>query len=137
MKLPFHLITMLAIPGIISISCNNQNQAVKEPDKIENTLQSVSYFKDTIGYDTQQLLDLFNQYNKAIAEIGYPDAGYQLWLIQTDTSDVKFMVQGHWPDQNIYNEIHEHELYQEVANSNEGSFDGIIWIEYHRFTKIK
>ena len=137
MKFPIQFIAILVISSIFSISCTNQDQAITGPDKIENTVQSVSYFKDTVGYDPQQILEYFNQYNNAIAEIGYPDAGYQVWLVQEDTSDVTYMVEGHWPTQSVYDEIHEHQLYQEAANNDADIFDGMVWKEYHRFTKIK
>jgi hypothetical protein len=122
---------------VISVSCTNQDQETEQPAKIENTLQSVSYFKDTFGYDSQLLLKLFTEYNDAIDSIGYPDAGYQLWLIQEDTTDVRFMVEGFWPNQEIYDEIHNHPLYKEVSESEDYNLDGLIWLEYHRFKKIE
>jgi L-amino acid N-acyltransferase YncA len=137
MKNLIHFFAMLAVPCLISVSCTNQDQAVTEPDTIENTIQSVSYFKDSVGYDQQLVLDFLTQWNNAIDEIGYPDAGYQLWVIQEDDSGIKYMVEGHWPSQTIYNEIHEHPLYQEVADNNEGVFDGLVSVEYHRFIKVQ
>lgn len=132
----YSIILMIIFCGI-SLSCTNQNKGSNETAKMENTLQSVSYFKDMVGYDPQEILNYFQEYNEAIAKIGYPDAGYELWLIQEDTADVRFMVEGHWPNQEIYNEIHEHPLYQEVSDNNADSYDGMVWMEYHRFIKVK
>lgn len=121
----------------ISISCTNPVNEVEEPKRIENTLQSVSYFKDTVGYETQRLLDAFNIFNVAIDSIGYPDAGYKLWLIQEDSSEIRFMVEGFWPNQEVYDEIHNHQLYKDAQEqNNEFNWDGLENIEYHRFVRL-
>ena len=75
--------------------------------------------------------------NEAIDEIGYPDAGYKVWLIQSDTSDVRFLLEGFWPNQDVYNEIHDHQLYKEAYELIENNWDGLVSLEYHRFIKIK
>jgi hypothetical protein len=128
---------LIVILSIILISCNSQTRKTEEPTKIENTLQSVSYFKDTVRYDPHALLEAFTKMNAAIDEIGYPDAGYQLWVIQADTSDVRFMVEGFWPDQATYDIIHKHKLYIDAANADSTLWDGLINVNYYRFLKVK
>jgi len=123
--------------SLISISCTNPVKEIEEPKKIENTLQSVSYMKDTIGNDLQQLLSAFNEFNEVIDSIGYPDAGYKLWLIQEDSSEISFMLEGLWPNQAIYDEIHDHQLYIDAWENIDFNWDGMTRIEYHRFTLIK
>lgn len=130
----FGLVTLSI--SLTSVSCTNPVKEIEESTKIENTLQSVSYWKDTIGYDTQQLLDVFNIFNEAIDSIGYPDAGYKLWLIQEDSSEIRFMVEGLWPNQEVYDEIHNHQLYKDAQESDDINWDGLVNIEYHRFTKL-
>jgi hypothetical protein len=122
--------------SIISTSCTSPVKEIEETTTIENTLQSVSYLKDTIGYDTQQLLEDFNLFNEVIDSIGYPDAGYKLWLIQEDSSEIRFMIEGFWPNQAIYDEIHNHQLYKDTWENNDIDLTGLIPVEYHRFTKI-
>ena len=100
--------------SMISISCTNPVNEVEEPKKIENTLQSVSYLTDSIGNDPQQILEAFIQLNEVIDSIGYPDAGYKLWLIQEDSTEVRFMLEGLWPDQAVYEEYHKHPLYTDA-----------------------
>ena len=107
---------VFALLFLISVACTQDVQVAEEPAKIENTLQSVSYFKDTIGYDPQVRLGMFASYNTAIDSIGYPDAGYKLWIIQEDTSEIRFMVEGFWPDQEAYEIIHDHPLYQRAKH---------------------
>jgi len=122
--------------SIISTSCTNPVKEIEETTKIENTLQSVNYMKDTIGYDTQQLLDAFNIFNEVIDSIGYPDAGYKLWLIQEDSSEIRFMFEGFWPNQKVYDEIHNHQLYKDAWENDDFNWDGLVRMEYHRFIKL-
>jgi len=103
--------------------------------KIENTLKSVSLVKDTIGHDPALIRDMFDKYNAAVAEIGYPDAGYSFWVIQEDTSEIKYLFEGSWPDQETYDMIHEHPLYKEVGESTKGTLEGLVAASYYRFIK--
>jgi hypothetical protein len=123
--------------SLISISCTNPVNEVEEPKEIENTLQSVSYLTDTIGRDPQQLLEAFNIFNDVIDSIGYPDAGYKFWLIQEDSSEIRFMIEGLWPNQAIYDEIHNHQLYIDAWENDAIDWTGLERVEYHRFTLIK
>ena len=127
----------LVVIVITATFCNSKKGEAQETVKIPNTLQSVSYFQDTIGMDPQELLTFFNKWNKAIDEIGYPDAGYKIWVIQEDTSNINYMIEGYWPDQETYDKIHDHELYQKVYEEAKGKLESFISVEYHRFKKIK
>ena len=131
-------VSMIVILSLITISCNTEVKENAEPVKIENTVQSVSYFKDTVGINPQLLIEDLAKMNEAIDEIGYPDAGYKTWLNQSDESDVRFMIEGCWPDQAAYDIIHDHQLFINAR----GSLDSIFWnnlhsVEYHRFEIIK
>ena len=121
----------------VSSSCTQTGNETEIPEKIENTLQSVSYLKDTIGHDVQQLLSAFSEFNEVIDSIGYPDAGYKLWFIQDDSSEISYMIEGLWPDQATYDKIHNHPLYQEAWANISMNLDGMSRIEYHRFSLIK
>ncbi|MEA3460351.1 MAG: hypothetical protein U9R49_00640 [Bacteroidota bacterium] len=123
--------------SLISISCTNPVNEVEVPKKTENTLQSVSYLTDSIGHDPQQILEAFIKLNEVIDSIGYPDAGYKLWLIQEDSSEVRFMLEGLWPNQAIYDEIHNHQLYTDAWENFDFDWEGMTRYEYHRFTLIK
>lgn len=122
---------------LFTFSCAPQTEETEEPVKIENTLQSVSYFMDTLGYDPQRLLDAFTKTNAAIDEIGFPDAGYKLWIIQADTSDIQFMVEGFWPDQEAYDIIHNHQLYRDAMTADSTTWEGLVSVDYHRFIRVK
>ena len=136
-KTDFISACVIVIFSLILIACNSQTKKTEEPTKVENTLQSVSYFKDTLGYDPHLLLEVFTKMNEAIDEIGYPDAGYKLWVVQADTSDVRFMLEGFWPDQATYDIIHRNQLYIDAGNADSTLWDGLESVNYYRFLKVK
>ena len=78
-----------------------------------------------------------NKFNESIDSIGYPDAGYKIWLIQEDSSEIRFMIEGLWPNQAIYDEIHNHQLYKDAQEKIVSHWDGLVNLEYHRFTLVK
>lgn len=128
----------LIMPFVIG-SCT---QKVKESDnvtKIENTLKSVSLLYDSIGIRPSELLSMFERANKAIDSIGYPDAGYKLWLIQSDSvKDFRFMVEGYWPSQAIYDTIHKNKLYlNSMSPEDKKMWSRMKNISYNRFTLVK
>ena len=121
---------------IIIVSCI-QNKLVPET-RIENTLKSVSFWSDSIGKDLHELFLSFDRVNKVIDSIGYPDAGYNLWLIQSDSvKDVRFLIEGYWPNQALYDTIHANELYKNAFEKEMKLLGGLKMISYNRFTLVK
>ena len=139
MKKTFYFSAIVILVVLVAAqSCNTQASDAEEPAKIENTLQSVSYVQDTAGIDPTVLFKTFTLVNEAIDEIGYPDAGYKLWMRESDTSDVRFMVEGLWPDQAAYDLIHDHQLFLDTRETAFATvWDGLDIVEYYRFEKIK
>lgn len=129
------------IIGIISFFltyCTQTAQKSEQTVKIENTLKSVSLFYDSIMIEPSQLLSSLEKINKAIDSIGYPDAGYKLWLIQSDTiDDFRFLLEGNWPDQEAYDIIHNHELYKNALGLEDEVWKGLKNTWYNRFIKVK
>ena len=138
-KTVYFLAITIMVVLCASQSCNTQVSDSEEPAKIENTLQSVSYFQDTVGVDPTLLMKAFSIMNEAIEEIGYPDAGYKLWMRESDNSDVRFMIEGLWPDQAAYDLIHDHQLYIDAraVTANDSALNGLTSVKYYRFEKIK
>jgi len=116
-------------------------QKSKEPEKvssIENTLTSITFISDSTGTEPAAIFRSLDKVNQAIDTIGYPDAGYKLWLIQSDTSkNIKFMIQGSWPDQEVYNTIHKNELYLNAMKEWQKSASNLKEISYNRFILVK
>ncbi|MCJ7448211.1 MAG: hypothetical protein MUO72_10990 [Bacteroidales bacterium] len=126
---------------LIVFFCYSCLQKVKESQdvaKIENTLKSVSLIYDSIGVNPSEMLSSFERINKAIDSIGYPDAGYKLWLVQSDsTKDFRFMLEGHWPNQAIYDTIHKNKLYKDTFNEEMKFWRGAKSVSYNRFILVK
>ena len=123
---------------IFLFSCT-QKKAETEV-KIENTLKSVSFYSDSAGIEPQEMFVSLERINKAIDSIGYPDAGYTIWLVQSDTNKAyRFMIEGYWPDQAIYDTIHNHELYKQAHSISEKDelWNALKKVTYDRFIIVK
>lgn len=136
--------TILCLSLIISLIIGSCTQPKAEPDvTIENTLKSVSFWYDSVGIDPHELFLSLERVNKVIDTIGYPDAGYKLWLIQSDTNKTyRFMMEGYWPDQAIYDTIHNNELYKRADAALASKEEEELWnalknISYNRFILVK
>lgn len=131
--------SILLLSIFVIASCSQKSKDSEEITKIENTLKSVSFLYDSTGIDPSALLSKFEKINKAIDSIGYPDAGYEVWIIQNDSAkNVRFMIEGYWPTQVIYDSIHENALYQNALNADDKKFlSGIRNISYNRFLRVK
>ena len=139
MKKLFLATSVIVAVTVFSISsCTQKDIEKEECSKIENTLKSVSYWQDSLKVDPAKLLVSIEQVNKAIDSIGYPDAGYQLWLVQSDTvADYRFLINGYWPNQEVYDEIHNHELYINPTVLDKELWNNLHMIRYDRFTRVK
>jgi hypothetical protein len=129
------------IISLIIISCT-QKKAVPET-KIENSLKSVSFWYDSVGIDPHLLFLSVDRVNKVIDSIGYPDAGYIVWLVQSDTNKAyRFMMEGYWPNQAIYDTIHNNVLYKNANKAATSKEEEEMWkalkgVDYNRFTLVK
>jgi hypothetical protein len=137
MKTKTNLISILllffALP--IYFSCTQPTSESEDTIKIENTLKSVSIWHDSVAIDPSELLASFERINAAIDSIGYPDAGYKLWQLESDSIN-RFLVEGFWPDRNGYNAIHDHELYKTAMEAEEQIWEGLEMAWYNRFIKV-
>lgn len=129
---------IFAVSITLIISCAQNAGDNDESAPLENTLKSVSLFMDSVRVDPAELLASLERVNGAIDSVGYPDAGYQLWVIQSDTAgNYRFLINGFWPDQEAYDEIHNHELYQNAITGDEELWKNMNSTWYNRFTRVK
>jgi hypothetical protein len=132
------IIFLSLIIALIIGSCTQNVKKSQDVPKIENTLKSVSFWSDSIGKDPHELFLSFDRVNKVIDSIGYPDAGYNLWLIQSDSiKDIRFLIEGYWPNQALYDTIHANELYKNAFEKEMKLLGGLKYISYNRFTLVK
>ena len=121
----------------IFVSCNQPTKTLENPVKIENTMKSVSLWNVLTPIEPQELLASIERVNVAIDSIGYPDAGYKLWQLKSDTlKNLRFMVEGYWPDQDGYNTIHDNEIYKTAMEAEEQIWNSVEMIQYNRYTKV-
>ena len=140
MKRLFLASAAIAVAVLISFnsSCSQKTAEEEEIVPIENTLKSVSLFKDTAQLEPAEILASLERVNQAIDSIGYPDAGYQLWIVQSDTvDDFRFMINGFWPDQAAYDQIHNHELYKSASEAEDVIWNKLKNTWYNRFQRVK
>jgi hypothetical protein len=132
---------LLLIPALLIILflCTfftQKNKVAKDAAKIENTLVSVSFWKDSLNIAPSDLLLSIQRVNRTISAQGYPDAGYKLWIIQGDANkEIRFMMEGYWPDQATYDLIHNNVSYKDAAR--DALLGKLRMVSYHRFTLVK
>jgi hypothetical protein len=138
MKNLFFPIALVVAATVFSIYSCTQQEVAEETLKIENTLKSVSFWQDSAKIEPEEIWALLEKVNNTIDSIGYPDSGYQLWIVQADTLDeYRFLINGLWPNQEIYDEIHNHELYQSSTKGWEELMNMIKFVKYDRFVRYK
>ena len=64
MKRLISLFSFAMLALLISFSCNPSKSGTAAAPEIENTLQSVSYLKDTVGMDPQDILRAFDNFGQ-------------------------------------------------------------------------
>lgn len=128
--------SMFVILSLLVISCNQKSEETEKPIKIENTLISVALLKDTIGWDLEELRNSVQEINSVIDEIGYPDAGYDIWINQDEDAESRFLHVGNWPSQEIYNTIHNDQRYIDANNAIHDKFGEPDIIQYDRYKRF-
>ena len=107
----------------ITFSCTSQG----DKDKIPNTLKSVSLWSDFNGIDPGQLLASLERVNQTIDTLGYPDAGYKLWIVTEDSLEFRFMIEELWPNQEVYDMINENEKYKYAMENYLDEAEKKLW----------
>jgi len=86
-----------------------------------------------------QLASVLADINAAITEIGYPDAGYTLFKVQSDTTaEYQYLWEGNWPSQATYDVIHENETYTAAFEAHQSVFDALADAHlYRRYVEVQ
>lgn len=76
--------------------------------------------------------------NAAIAEAGYPDAGYRLWKVTGEQAgDYAYLWEGNWPNQEAYDIIHSHPAYIAAGERWDSAFVPLMEVQvYNRYVEI-
>jgi hypothetical protein len=138
--------TKISLIGVLSMflifffcsSCTQKGKESEKAAKIENTLKSVSFLYDSVKVEPAVMLSMLEGINNVIDSIGYPDAGYKLWLVEGDSVvKFRFLLEGYWPNQALYDTIHKNILYRNAFKRGNKIWSGINNISYHRFSLVK
>ena len=106
----------------ITFSCTTS-----QGDKTPNNLKSVSLWSDFDGIDPAMLLASLERVNQTIDSIGYPDAGYKLWIVTNDSLEFRFMIEEFWPNQEVYDMINENESYKSAMENYLDEAEKELW----------
>jgi hypothetical protein len=90
-------------------------------------LKSISLWSDTSGIDPYMLRTSLERINKTIDSIGYPGAGYRLWVVTEDSLEFRFMIEGLWPDQESYDKINDDERYKNAIENYMDDTEEQLW----------
>jgi hypothetical protein len=74
--------------------------------------------------------------NVAVAEAGYPEAGYSLWKVTSEqTGEYAYLWEGDWPSQDDYDVIHSSESWTAAFEAE--VFEALRWQQtYNRYVEI-
>lgn len=76
--------------------------------------------------------------NAAVAEAGYPHAGYRLWKVTGEQAgDFTYLFEGNWPNQEAYDIIHSHPAYEAAGERLESFWEPVMEVQvYNRYVEI-
>jgi ketosteroid isomerase-like protein len=103
-----------------------------QPNPAPATLKSVHLVNVAPGSTQEDVVEIFTALNAGIQEAGYPDAGYSLWKIgeaeEPDTAPIgsDYFLEGLWPDQATYDQIHQAEAFQAAIESVTASWQRVL-----------
>ena len=80
----------------------------------------------------------FQEVNSAVAETGYPDAGYSLWKVTGEQSgEYMYLWEGNWPNLEAYRSIHDHPAFLAAFGKTQAVFSVLAEDQvYNRFIEI-
>ena len=77
----------------------------------------------------KDLIKILDEYNKVIAELGFPNIKYQLWKDRGDESGdhkYKYFLVSTWPNQDTYDKVHNAESYKALNEVYGKLFEEIV-----------
>jgi hypothetical protein len=77
-------------------------------------------------------------FNEAIADAGYPSAGYKLWRVAgNQNADLAYLWEGTWPSAAAYDEIHDSEPYKAAMEKHRAVVEAISANQrYYRYIEV-
>jgi hypothetical protein len=114
------LLTFGSILGFSEFSMNKANNQ-------EEGFKSVHLINLNSDASENEFVMILGEYNKVIAELGFPAIKYQLWKDRGDENKdrkYQYFFESKWPNQKTYDKVHEAKKYKAL-----GEKYGKLWEE--------
>ena len=84
------------------------------------------------------LAEALGKLNAAVAEAGYPEAGYSLWKVTGEQAgEYAYLWEGDWPSQDDYDAIHESESWKAAWEATAEVYEALSPQHvYNRYVEI-
>lgn len=101
--------------------------------------RSIHLFDLPAGVTEAEWSAAIAEMNNAIAELGYPGAGYYLYKAQdADAKNYRYYFEGVWPSAEAYKKIHEDPAWIAASKKSEAMYDKIKAVEiYRRMSRVQ
>ncbi len=101
-------------------------------------LKSHHLFNFPEGETEAEMAEALQEINRAIADLGHPNAGYRLWKVTGEQAgEYSYLWEGVWPDQATYDVIHESESWEKAFEGFRPLFERVVSNQvYNRFIEI-
>jgi hypothetical protein len=111
---------------------------VTAKQRVSPALKSHHLFNLPATITEAEFAAVLGDLNSAIAEAGYPEAGYRLWKVTGEqVGDYTYLWEGNWPSQAAYDTIHDHAAYAAAIERIPSSFDAMEEAQiYNRYVEI-
>ena len=109
----------------IVINCSRKSEA----DKISKgeKFRSVTMMNLNTDESEAELLKMINSYKIVFDELGHPNSMYQVWKERGDKKGkYKYIIEANWPNQEVYDKVHDSEKYKELDKKFKTKFDELV-----------
>lgn len=117
--------------------------ATPPPPRTEAPVKSVHLINVSESLTEDQILTALQRLNEAVHTTGHLDAGYVLWRFLDSAEDEyppigrAYIMEGIWPTQAIYDEVHASDAFQEAAEEVLSTIEEIHRVQlYSRYSQL-
>lgn len=128
------LLTTAAVATVLAATVGAQHLAAGP----EPALKSHHLLNLPASVTEADLAAALGAFNGAVAEAGYPHAGYRLWKVTGEQAgDYAYLWEGNWPNQEAYDVIHSHPAFEAAVEQWESFFEPVMEAQvYNRYVEI-
>lgn len=127
----------------VVVACWATHTDLQGQENESTPIRSVHLFDLPTGISRTQIADALGQLNQAIVSAGHAEAGYALWEVNQaqvpgyPSVGYAFIMEGVWPSQSAYDEIHEAPAFRAAIEENREILQAISDASaYSRYQKV-